>query len=132
MYRTVVVAANQSVKSATRLSSIPSFTSLITAFFTGLLARYTRRLKPIIVFGFCMEVLGMGLMIRFRTATNSQVELVFVQAIRGIGAGMISFPLQAAIQSASTHDRSSFISSFENHADAVDDSQKRLLSPQDT
>ena len=86
------------------------------AFITGLLARYTRRLKPLIIIGFCIEVLGLGLMIRFRTATNSQVELAVVQAVRGIGVGMIGFPVQAAIQSASKHDRSSSfsLSSTEN------------------
>ena len=110
----MVVAANQSVKSATRLSAIPGFASLVTAFLTGILARYTRRLKPIIIAGFCLEVLGLGLMIKFRTATNSQAEIAVVQAIRGMGVGMISFPVQAAIQSASTHDRSSSFLSLEN------------------
>ena len=46
-------------------------------------------------------------MIRYRQSSNSQVELAIVQVVRGLGAGCIGFPVQAAIQSAAKHERES-------------------------
>lgn len=43
-------------------------------------------------------------MIRFRTSTNSQIELGAVQIVRGIGAGCLGFPTQTAVQSAAKHE----------------------------
>lgn len=57
---TVVVAGNQSVKSATRIGNISGFAGTLTAVAAGVVARYTRRLKPIIVVGFLVQILGLG------------------------------------------------------------------------
>lgn len=46
---------------------------------TGVLTRYFRYIKPFLVLGFCVEVLGLGLMIRFRQSTNPIRELIGVQ-----------------------------------------------------
>jgi SIT family siderophore-iron:H+ symporter-like MFS transporter len=43
-------------------------------------------------------------MIRFRQSTNSQAEVIIVQILKGFGIGMISFPAQAVIQSATAHE----------------------------
>lgn len=51
----------------------------------GVLVRYTRRLKPIIFAGFVLNILGLGLMIRFRSQDNTQGELAMSQVIRGMG-----------------------------------------------
>ncbi|GAA5830894.1 hypothetical protein JCM11251_001114 [Rhodosporidiobolus azoricus] len=98
-YTYMLVAANETTLSATRIRNISSFTATWTAAFMGIVARYTRRLKPIIVLGFCIEVLSFGLMIRYRGAGADQGDLAGVQLLRGIGAGCLGFPLQAAIQS---------------------------------
>lgn len=65
----------------------------------GIAVRYIRYLKVIIVFGFCIEVLAFGLMIRYRGAGATAGDLAAVQVVRGIAVGSISFPVQAAIQS---------------------------------
>ncbi|KAL8279884.1 hypothetical protein RQP46_007734 [Phenoliferia psychrophenolica] len=100
----VLVAANQSTTSALRITSQPSFVGTLTAVVAGVVTRYTRRLKPLIIFGFCVEILAIGLMIRYRTSTNSQAELAIVQVIRGFGVGCIGFPVQAAIQTEAKHE----------------------------
>lgn len=43
-------------------------------------------------------------MIRFRTSTNSNAELIVVQLLRGAGNGFIPFPTQAIIQAAAPHE----------------------------
>ncbi|SCZ93932.1 BZ3500_MvSof-1268-A1-R1_Chr6-3g08999 [Microbotryum saponariae] len=98
------VAANQSNTSATRIVNLASFTGTLTAAVAGVAARYIRYLKPIILFGFTIEVLSFGLMIRYRQSTNSQADLAMVQVVRGFGVGCIGFPVQAAIQTVSRHE----------------------------
>ena len=101
----LLVAAEQTNKWATRLSNIGSFSGTILAVAAGFAVRYTRRIKYVVIFGFICQTLGTGLMIRFRTSTNSKAELAAVQVVRGFGVGCISFPIQAALQSASKHER---------------------------
>ncbi|KDE07039.1 hypothetical protein MVLG_02617 [Microbotryum lychnidis-dioicae p1A1 Lamole] len=98
------VAANQSNTSATRIVNLVSFTGTLTAAVAGVAARYLRYLKPIILLGFVLEVLSLGLMIRYRQSTNSQADLAMVQIVRGFGVGCIGFPVQAAIQTVSKHE----------------------------
>lgn len=114
LYTWLLVAADQSVKSSTRIRSIPQFgasshlqvrrsladepftsVALFSALGSGYLVRYTRRLKPIIFVGMAIEVLGIGLMIKFRTSQTPVRDLIGIQIVRGIGAGMVSFPNQA-------------------------------------
>lgn len=73
----------------------------------ALFMRWTRRLKIFICLGFVIQTLGLGLMIRFRQSTNSTAEIAIVQVLRGLGSGLIPFPTQAIIQSASKHERRS-------------------------
>ncbi|GAA5961238.1 hypothetical protein JCM3765_002881 [Sporobolomyces pararoseus] len=103
-YTYVLVAADQSTLSATRITSLAGFVSTLTAAFSGIVARYIRYLKPIVIFGFCVEILAFGLMIRYRGAGATQGDLAAVQVVRGLGVGAISFPLQASIQSVTKHE----------------------------
>lgn len=103
----LLVAAEQGNKWATRLSNIGSMSGTVMAVAAGFAVRYTRRIKYVVIFGFICQTLGTGLMIRFRTSTNSRAELAAVQIVRGFGSGCISFPIQAALQSASKHERES-------------------------
>lgn len=47
-----------------------------------------------VLFGFTVQTLAYGLMIRFRQSTNGDGEIIAVQIMKGIGIGCISFPLQ--------------------------------------
>ncbi|SCV73286.1 BQ2448_7212 [Microbotryum intermedium] len=103
-YTFLYIAANQSVQSATRISSISSFSGTLCAVVVGVLVRYTRHLKSFVIFGAAIEVFAYGLMVRLRQSTNSQAELAIVQVIRGFGEGCIGFPVQAAIQMTAEHE----------------------------
>ncbi|WVQ82131.1 hypothetical protein IAT38_004259 [Cryptococcus sp. DSM 104549] len=104
LYTFLVVAAGQSTKSATRMTSFPSVAGTVCTIIGGLAARYFRVLKPFIILGICIQILFTGLMIRFRTSTNSTAELVVVQVLRGCGNGFIPYPTQAIIQAAAPHE----------------------------
>ena len=101
----LMVAANQSTKSATRITSFPTLAGTVTGIIGSLLARRLRTLKWFIVFGTALQVLALGLMIRYRQASNSQGELAVVQLLRGAANGFIPFPTQALIQAAAPHEQ---------------------------
>jgi len=103
-YTFLVVAANQSTLSATRITNIASFSGTLVVAVNGIICRYLRYLKPIVIAGFVLEVLAFGLMIRFRESTNSQAEIAIVQLLRGVAGGCLGFPLQASIQSVTKHE----------------------------
>lgn len=77
----------------------------MTGILASLLAAKLRTLKWFIVAGFCLQALGTGLMIRYRTSTNSVGELAVVQIIRGISNGLLPYPTQSLIQAASPHEQ---------------------------
>ncbi|ODN79379.1 hypothetical protein L202_03381 [Cryptococcus amylolentus CBS 6039] len=104
LYTFLLVAADQSVLSATRITSFPTVAGTVTAMIGALLSSRFRMLKPIIILGFVMELLSMGLMIRYRRSTNSQGELAVVQLLRGAANGFIPYPTQALIQAAAPHE----------------------------
>ncbi|GAA5901625.1 hypothetical protein JCM6882_006027 [Rhodosporidiobolus microsporus] len=110
-YTYMLVAADETTLSATRIRNISSFTATWTAAAMGIVARYIRRLKPIIIIGFCIELLAFGLMVRYRSAGAKQGDLAGVQVLRGFGAGCLGFPIQAAIQSVSKREHLGAITS---------------------
>lgn len=71
--QTVVVAGNQSVKSATRITQIAGFSGTLCAALCGVIVRYTRYLKPLIIFG---EAAFSD------QATNAELIFSFVRLLR--------------------------------------------------
>ncbi|ORX39833.1 major facilitator superfamily domain-containing protein [Kockovaella imperatae] len=98
------VAAGQSVISTQRITSFPAVAGWICAIVGAWVARRFRVLKPIIIAGAAIETLAIGLMIRYRTSTNTQAELAVVQLIRGAANGLIPYPVQALIQASAPHE----------------------------
>lgn len=106
LYTVLVVSFNESVKSATRISSLYSFSSVITGLILGLIVFRVRRLKPFIVFGTCLFMVAFGLLIHYRGGTGSASHsgIVGAQICLGIAGGMFPYPAQASIQAATKHE----------------------------
>ncbi|KAF1362103.1 siderochrome-iron transporter-like protein Sit1 [Lizonia empirigonia] len=106
LYTVLVVSFNESIKSATRISSLYSFSSVITGLILGLVVFRVRRLKPFIVFGTCLFMVAFGLLIHYRggTGTASHSGIVGAQICLGIAGGMFPYPAQASIQAATKHE----------------------------
>ncbi|KAJ4353159.1 ferrioxamine B transporter [Ascochyta clinopodiicola] len=106
LYTVLVVSFNESIKSATRISSLYSFSSVITGLLLGLIVFRVRRLKPFIVIGTCLFTVAFGLLIRFRCGTGaaSHSGIVGAQICLGIAGGMFPYPAQASIQAATKHE----------------------------
>lgn len=106
LYTVLVVAFNESVKSATRISSLYSFSSVITGLILGMVVYRVRRLKPFIVFGTCLFLVAFGLLIHYRGGTGdvSHSGIIGAQICLGIAGGMFPYPAQASIQAATKHE----------------------------
>ncbi|KAJ9110593.1 ferrioxamine B transporter [Naganishia vaughanmartiniae] len=106
LYPVLVVAFNQSVKSATRITSLYSFASVITGTLLGLVVYKVRRLKPFIIFGCCLFMVAFGLLIHYRggTSTSSKAGVIGAEIVLGIAGGFFSYPTQASVQAETRHE----------------------------
>ena len=87
LYPVLLVAFNESILTATRVSSLYSFCSVITGTLLGLVIIKVRRLKPFIMFGCCLFAVAFGLLIRYRGGTDGENEagVIGAQVVLGIG-----------------------------------------------
>lgn len=107
LYTVLVVAFDESIKSATRITSLYSFASVITGLALGAIVFRVRRLKPFIVAGTCLFMVAFGLLIHYRGGSGSASHsgVIGAQILLGIAGGMFPYPAQASIQAATKHER---------------------------
>ncbi|KAK9449590.1 major facilitator superfamily domain-containing protein [Limtongia smithiae] len=103
LYTVLVAGVNESTSSATRISSLYSFVSVITGSILGLVIAYFRRLKGFIIFGVCMWIVSFGLLIRFRGGDYAHAGIIGAQCLLGFGAGFFTYPTQTSIQTCTNH-----------------------------
>lgn len=97
-YSYLLVAHNQTVAAAGRITQIFSFTSTIAAVSASVAIRHLRRYKVFVVSGACVYLTGVSLMLVYRTADAGVFRLVATQVAVGAGAGLMSVPTQIGIQ----------------------------------
>ncbi|CAL9727721.1 siderophore iron transporter Arn1p [Monosporozyma unispora] len=113
MYTVLVVSVNETIKSATRITSLYSFVSVITGTILGVFIIKFRRTKPFIMFGASMWFLSFGLLVHFRGDTNSHSGIIGSLCLLGFGAGFFTYTTQASIQaSAKTHEKLAVITAL--------------------
>ncbi|KAI5195195.1 ferrioxamine B transporter [Aureobasidium subglaciale] len=116
LYTVVVVAFDQSVKSATRITSLYSFVSVLTGVCLGLLVRFgiplpgkrvrVPYLKPFIIFGTLMFMVAFGILLRFRggLSQSSYAGVIAAEVVLGFAGGLFPYPVQTLIQAATQHE----------------------------
>jgi MFS transporter, SIT family, siderophore-iron:H+ symporter len=106
LYTVLIVAFNESIKSATRITSLYSFTSVITGGILGLIVYKVRRLKIFIVTGTVLFLVAFGLLIRYRGSASPSAHsgIIGAQLLLGIAGGLFPYPAQASIQAATQHE----------------------------
>ncbi|CAG8972102.1 hypothetical protein HYALB_00011234 [Hymenoscyphus albidus] len=102
LYTVLVVSFDESVKSATRISSLYSFCSVIAGVILGFIVLKVRYLKPFILFGSVLFLAAFGVLIKYRGGSGpaSHSGVIGTQIILGIAGGLFSYPAQASIQAA--------------------------------
>lgn len=93
----------QSVTSAGHIVNTFSFTSTLAAIATSLAIKYSRHYKFFITAGACIYLLGIGLMIRYRTQSSSIPQTIGSQICVGVGGGMLNVPAQLGVQASVPH-----------------------------
>lgn len=68
--------------------------SVVAAF----ILRYTNRVKPVIVAGICIYMLGLGLTYHYRQPDQSLAKFIVTQAVEGVGQGFLQSPSLVIIQ----------------------------------
>lgn len=100
-----MIAANLSVNAATNIYVLIPFAGSIGQIGSGLLVKYFKRYKWIVVTGYAIIVLGMGLTYKYINGHGQMPQLVISQLILGIGEGVVMttlFGVQASISQEST------------------------------
>ncbi|KAJ5964753.1 uncharacterized protein N7479_004629 [Penicillium vulpinum] len=106
LYTVLCVSFDESISSATRITSLYSFVSVITGVVLGLIVMKVRQLKPFIVAGTLLFMVAFGILIYFRggATSSSHSGVIGAQILLGIAGGMFPYPAQASIQVASKHE----------------------------
>ncbi|EPE03131.1 siderophore iron transporter 1 [Ophiostoma piceae UAMH 11346] len=106
LYTVLYVAFDFSISTATRVSSLYSFCSVIVGFLLGLIVFKIRRLKYFILAGTALFMVAFGLLIHYRGSANSSSRsgIIGAEVLLGIAGGMFPYPAQASIQSTLKHE----------------------------
>ncbi|KAG5951062.1 hypothetical protein E4U53_003855 [Claviceps sorghi] len=102
LYTVLLVAFDFSVKAATRVTSLYSFTSVIVGPFLGLLVYKVKRLRVFVIAGTLLYTVAFGLLIHYRGATadisSVQAGVIGAQVLLGIAGGLVPYTAQASLQ----------------------------------
>ena len=107
LYTVLIVAFDFSISSATRITSLYSFASVITGFFLGFVVYLVRRLKYFIIAGTCLFMVAFGLLIHYRGSPSShgQAGVIGAQVLLGVAGGLFPYPAQASLQVSLKHEQ---------------------------
>ncbi|AQZ15270.1 hypothetical protein BZL39_I00120 [Zygosaccharomyces parabailii] len=98
MYTVLIVAVRESVKSATRITSLYSFVSVIAGTLLGLVIVKVRRTKPFILFGISCWFISYGLLVHYRGSSGAHSGIIGSLCLLGFGAGFFTYTTQASLQ----------------------------------
>jgi SIT family siderophore-iron:H+ symporter-like MFS transporter len=121
LYTVLVVAFNLSIKSATRITSLYSFVSVLTGVCLGLLVRFgiptpgkryrVPYLKPFIVLGTLLFMVAFGILLKFRggLSQSSYAGVIAAEVVLGVAGGLFPYPVQTSAQAAAKHEHLALI-----------------------
>ncbi|CAK7264373.1 ferrioxamine B transporter [Sporothrix epigloea] len=106
LFTVLYVAFDFSLTSATRITSLYSFCSVLSGFFLGFVVFRVRRLKYFILLGTSLFLVAFGLLIHYRgsATSSSRSGVIGAEVLLGIAGGMFPYPAQASLQSSLKHE----------------------------
>jgi len=103
LYSYVTVTQNWSYANLTYFSATQSLALTIFGILGGAIMWGTQRFKYMLLIGLLIRLLGVGLMIKARSATGNTAELVMCQVLQGLGGGFAAIAIQVSAQAAVQH-----------------------------
>ncbi|KAI5953789.1 ARN1 [Candida theae] len=111
LYTVLIVAVDESQKSATRITTLSSFASTLCCMLFGLFVVYFKRLKGFVMLGCSLWMVAFGIMYHFRSSLGAHSGIIGGQVLMGIGTGFFSYPLTVSAQSCVSHEHMAVITS---------------------
>lgn len=99
----LLVVQNLPLTKAGRIVQTFTFTSTITSIVISFAIKYTKHYKKYMVAGTVLYVIGLGLMIRYRTEDSSPSVIVGTQIFLGVGGSLTHVPAQLGVQASASH-----------------------------
>ena len=99
----LIVVQGLSVSAAGRIVQTFTFTSTVTGIIVSFTIKRTKHYKYIVVLGTLVYVIGLALMLRYRTEEASLMLIVATQTVVGVGGSMIHVPAQLGVQASASH-----------------------------
>ncbi|KZT25185.1 siderochrome-iron transporter [Neolentinus lepideus HHB14362 ss-1] len=113
LYTLLLVSFNTSVTTATRITSLYSFCSVVVGVALGGVFRYVRYIKWVAVAGTLLFAMALGLMVRYRSgAHGGRAGLIGAQVALGVAGGFFPYPVQALVQAATKHEHVAVITAL--------------------
>ncbi|KIW21093.1 hypothetical protein PV08_01672 [Exophiala spinifera] len=78
----------------------------------GSLATYTGHYKRVCNAGACIRIMGLGLMLKYRTSHATTFQVVIPQVLMGLGGGLMTANMAVVAQAAVPHDELSIVTGF--------------------
>ncbi|KAJ3529722.1 hypothetical protein NMY22_g8881 [Coprinellus aureogranulatus] len=103
LYSFVLIVKPWPLINATYFSQTQTVALTVFAILAGVIARFTRRYKLLLIVGLAIRLLGAGLMIHSRGANASDAEVVWSQLLQGIGGGFAAVMAQTGAQASVKH-----------------------------
>ncbi|PGH13235.1 siderophore iron transporter mirC [Helicocarpus griseus UAMH5409] len=103
LYSYLQVVQGQTVTTAGRVTQTFAFTSTVSAVSVSFFIKATRRYRGFVTGGCCMYIAGLFLMLFFNKEGASVPATFVIQAVIGMGAGLLNVPVQLGVQASSKH-----------------------------
>ncbi|KAK0546824.1 hypothetical protein OC846_004354 [Tilletia horrida] len=111
-YTWVYLSHGWTLDDASYFSNTQSLCLTVFGIAAGFVSAATRRFKWQMVVGAVIRLVGLGLMIRYRSLQATNVQLVFPQVLQGLGGGILGVILQVSAQVAVPHQDVAMVTAF--------------------
>ncbi|KAF2481708.1 putative siderophore-dependent iron transporter [Neohortaea acidophila] len=99
----LLVVHNLPVATAGKMVQTFTFSATVTSLVISFAIKRTKHYKSFVVLGSIIYLIGLGLMMGYRTEGSPLGVILATQIIVGIGGGMLNVPAQLGVQASATH-----------------------------
>lgn len=102
-YSYLLVVQDQTVTKAGHITQTFTFAATVTSIIISFAIKYTKHYKYYVTAGSFIYLVGIIMMLKYRTEGVSPVMLVICQMLVGIGGGLSHVPAQLGVQASASH-----------------------------
>lgn len=102
-YSYLLVVRRLDIQSASYITNTFNLASAVASFIISVLIKITNRYKWFVFAGAALYMLGVGLMMHYRTEEAPLSAIIGTQVLIGFGGGMLNVPAQLGVQASASH-----------------------------